>query len=133
MKTIKRGEVWYADLGDGKGCEQRGVRPVLIIQNDIGNEHSPTVIVASITDAKKRYMPTHVHINPSGYIKKHSVVMLEQVRTIDKNRIGNKATTVSKDVMKQVDSKIKISFGITEGNDLIAESNRQDKSLQHHG
>lgn len=109
---VRRGEVWLANLGHNEGCEQRGVRPVLIIQNDIGNMHSPTTIVASITDAKKRYMPTHVTIDPSGYLPKRSVVLLEQLRTIDKIKIIKFVTVLPDKAIEEVNKKLKISLNL---------------------
>lgn len=108
--VVKRGDIFIADLGENEGCEQRGRRPVLIIQNDVGNHYSPTVIVASITDANKRYMPTHVLIDSP--MRKKSVVLLEQIRTIDKCKLMNKAGTISETTMKKVDDKLKVSLGL---------------------
>lgn len=109
---IKRGDIWIAHLGDGVGSEQLGARPVLVIQNDIGNEHSPTVIVAVITDKGKRYMPTHVHVKASEGLNKDSKVLLEQIRTIDKRRLGNKVTTLSDARMLEVNERLKLSIGL---------------------
>lgn len=110
---IKRGEVYYADLSPVIGSEQGGVRPVLIIQNDIGNKYSPTVIVAAITSqlAKAR-IPTHVELSASEYnLPKDSVILLEQVRTIDKRRLKDKIATLDSLKMKKVNVAILISLG----------------------
>lgn len=112
MIKPKRGEVWWAVLGQGEGSEQMGERPVLIIQNDVGNHYSPTVIVASITDIKKRYMPTHVSLRGTDGLKKASAVLLEQLRTIDKSRLINRLGSVGQETMKEVDKAIEISLGL---------------------
>lgn len=107
----KRGEVWIADLGSREGSERGGARPVLIIQNDIGNKFSPTVIVAAITDGKKKNVPTHVAIEDKA-MKKPSAILLEQIRTIDKTKVDRYVCTLPKHVMKDVENKILISLGI---------------------
>lgn len=112
MLKVKRGEIWLADLGQNEGSEQRGERPVLIIQNDVGNEYSPTVIVASLTDATKRWMPTHHHLDTKYGLKKCSVVLLEQIRTIDKSKLFKKVSVLPGAVMADIDHKIKISLGL---------------------
>ena len=99
-------------MGYGKGSEQFGVRPVLIIQNDTGNKFSPTVIVASITDARKRYMPTHIRIKPRQGLQKDSIVLLEQIRTIDKVRITDHMADLSEAEMIRVDEALALSIGI---------------------
>lgn len=109
----KRGEIWIAELGAYNGCEQGGARPVLIIQNDVGNYHSPTVIVASITSGTKKYIPTHVHIKPYGNMYKDSVILLEQIRTIDKMKIVKYVAKLPADVMQEVNTKILMSLGMT--------------------
>jgi len=109
---VKRGQVWIAELGGASGCEQAGARPVLIIQNDVGNYFSPTVIVAALTDAKKRYMPTHVNIKAQLGLYKDSTVLLEQIRTIDKKKVKKFVCTLPTDVMREVDSKILFSLGM---------------------
>lgn len=111
---IKRAEIWTADLGAPNGSEQRGRRPVLIIQNDVGNHHSPTVIVASLTDADKKCMPTHVPITAreSG-LRKDSVVLVEQIRTIDKSLLKDRICRVSADTMVKVNYAIRVSLGLT--------------------
>lgn len=109
---MKRGELWYADFGTGQGSEQSGNRPVLIIQNDVGNEFSPTVIVAAITDREKRYMPTHLIISRRYGLAKDSVIMFEQIRTIDKNRLSNKLGELPVHLMNQAEYMMKISLGL---------------------
>ena len=109
---VKRGDIFYADLSPVVGSEQGGVRPVLIIQNDIGNRHSPTVICAAITSRmNKAKLPTHVEIDASKYqIVKNSVVLLEQVRTIDKQRLKDLVCHLDKELMSKVDEALKVSF-----------------------
>ena len=111
---IKRGDIFYADLRPVIGSEQGGVRPVLIIQNDTGNKHSPTVICAAITSKmNKAKLPTHVEINAERYgIIKDSVILLEQVRTIDKSRLKEKIGTLDDETMEKVKQALKISFNL---------------------
>jgi mRNA interferase MazF len=113
---IKRGDIYYADLSPVVGSEQGGIRPVLIVQNDIGNKYSPTVIIAAITSQiNKGKLPTHVEIGAEDYgLPKDSVILLEQVRTIDKKRLKEKIGYLSPDIMKIVDEAIQISFGLIE-------------------
>ncbi|MDK2992737.1 MAG: mRNA interferase MazF [Clostridiales bacterium] len=113
---IKRGDLFYADLSPVVGSEQGGVRPVLVVQNDIGNKYSPTVIVAAITSQiNKAKLPTHVEINASDYgLPKDSVILLEQIRTIDKKRLREKIGYLSAETMKKVDEALQISFGLIE-------------------
>ena len=109
---IKRGDIYYADLRPVVGSEQGGIRPVLIIQNDIGNKHSPTVICAAITSKmNKAKLPTHIEIDSSEYaIVKDSVILLEQLRTIDKRRLKDKVCHLDKGVQKPSSSRgIKVS------------------------
>ena len=111
--NMKRGEIYRADLDPVIGSEQGGIRPVLIIQNDRGNQYSPTVIVAAITaQMKKTYLPTHVPIQPgeSG-LKKTSVILLEQVRTLEKTRLMKYLGRAEKQVMEQVDRALGVSLG----------------------
>lgn len=112
---VKRGDVFYADLSPVIGSEQGGVRPVLVVQNDIGNKFSPTIICAAITSKiNKAKMPTHVEINATEHeLVKNSVVLLEQVRTIDKRRLKEKICHLDSELMKQVDKALKISFGVS--------------------
>lgn len=111
---VKRGDIYYADLSPVVGSEQGGMRPVLIVQNNVGNHYSPTVIVAAITTKiQKGKMPTHVEVkaNESG-LEKDSVVLLEQVRTIDKQRLRDKVTQLSAQEMELVDEALAISVGL---------------------
>jgi len=113
--NIKRGDIYYADLSPVVGSEQGGVRPVLIVQNDVGNKYSPTVIAAAITSQHgKASLPTHIAIeaNDSG-LQKDSVVLLEQVRTIDKTRLKEKMGSVNMGSMNKINTAISISFGLT--------------------
>lgn len=114
--VIKRGDILYADLSPVIGSEQGGVRPVLVIQNDIGNKYSPTIIVAAITSQiNKAKLPTHVEINAAEYgIIKDSVILLEQIRTIDKKRLKEKVGHLSEEMMKKVDDGLLVSFGLIE-------------------
>ena len=114
--TVKRGEIYYADLSPVVGSEQGGVRPVLIVQNDVGNKYSPTVIAAAITSQiNKAKMPTHIEIGAENYgLNKDSVILLEQIRTIDKQRLREKIGRLSDDLMNGVDRAIGISFGLNE-------------------
>ena len=112
--TIKRGEIYYADLSPVVGSEQGGIRPVLIVQNDIGNKHSPTVIAAAITSQReKAKLPTHISLDAvSCGLAKDSVVLLEQVRTIDKRRLREKMGTLDTPDMTKVNHAIEVSFGL---------------------
>ncbi len=112
MKKVKRGEIYYADLSPIIGSEQDGMRPVLVLQNDMGNKHSPTTIVAAITSRKsKAALPTHVTLM-AEFMKSESIVLLEQIRTIDKTRLGEYIGRIDKDTMGAVDKAIIVSFGI---------------------
>lgn len=113
MTEIKRGEIYYADLSPVVGSEQGGVRPVLIIQNDVGNKYSPTVIVSAITSQLgKAKLPTHIELPAERYnLPKNSVVLLEQIRTLDKRRLREKVTVLSPDKMREVNKAILISLG----------------------
>lgn len=115
-KTFKRGEIYYADLSPVKGSEQGGNRPVLIIQNDLGNHFSPTVIVAAITgQIQKAKLPTHVEISAKQYgLEKNSVILFEQLRTIDKTRLGDKVSCLDDIAMKKANFAINISLGLVE-------------------
>lgn len=115
IMTIKRGDMFYADLSPVVGSEQGGVRPVLIIQNDIGNMHSPTVIAAAITSQRgKNKLPTHIEINSEGNgLKSDSIVLAEQIRTIDKSRLKEKIGHVDDDkVMDRINNALGVSFGL---------------------
>ena len=113
MQEIKRGEIYYADLSPVVGSEQGGIRPVLIIQNNVGNKYSPTVIVSAITSQiNKAKIPTHIELDATVYsLPKDSVILLEQIRTIDKRRLQEKITTLDDNKMKQVNRAILISLG----------------------
>ncbi|MDO5707049.1 MAG: type II toxin-antitoxin system PemK/MazF family toxin [Andreesenia angusta] len=112
---VRRGDLYYADLSPVIGSEQGGVRPVIVIQNDIGNRYSPTIIIAAITSQiNKAKLPTHIEIQAHRYgLTKDSVVLLEQVRTIDKKRLKEKIGRFDDDVMKEIDSALKTSLGIS--------------------
>ena len=109
---IHRGDIYYADLRPVVGSEQGGVRPVLIIQNDIGNKHSPTVICAAITSKmNKAKLPTHIELNAGRYdMVKDSVVLLEQLRTIDKKRLKDKVCHLDEDIMRRVNHGLMVSL-----------------------
>lgn len=111
---VKRGDIFYADLSPVIGSEQGGVRPVLVVQNDVGNKYSPTIIIAAITSQiNKARLPTHIEIiAPDFGLPKDSVVLLEQVRTIDKKRLREKIGRFSEDMMRSVDEALKISLGL---------------------
>ena len=110
--SVKRGDIYYADLSPVVGSEQGGIRPVLIIQNDTGNRHSPTVICAAITSRmNKAKLPTHVELDAEKYrLIKNSVVLLEQVRTIDKKRLKEKVCHLDNEILKKVDRALSISL-----------------------
>ena len=112
--SVRRGEIYYADLSPVVGSEQGGVRTVLIVQNDVGNKYSPTVIAAAITSQKeKSKLPTHIEINAQNCgLAKNSVVLLEQIRTIDKKRLKERMGMLDEDAMYQVNSALSISFGL---------------------
>ena len=118
MVIVKRGDIYYADLSPVVGSEQGGIRPVLIIQNDIGNKYSPTVIAAAITSQiNKAKMPTHIELTAKDYgLSKDSVILLEQIRTIDKARLRDYVGSISHYDMKQIESKLIISLGINKYN-----------------
>ena len=111
---VKRGDVFFADLSPVVGSEQGGTRPVLIIQNDIGNRFSPTVIIAAITaQIQKAKLPTHVEINAKKYgFERDSVILLEQLRTIDKSRLTDRITQLDEELMEKVDIALAISLGL---------------------
>ena len=112
--NIRRGDIYYADLSPVIGSEQGGLRPVLIVQNDVGNKHSPTVIAAAITSKMgKTKLPTHIDIpGADAGLAKDSVVLLEQVRTIDKKRLKEKMGHLDEPTMNSVNSAIQVSFGL---------------------
>ena len=112
--NVKRGDIYYADLSPVVGSEQGGVRPVLIVQNDVGNRHSPTVIAAAITSRReKAKLPTHIELNASQYgLAKDSIVLLEQIRTIDKRRLKEHIGALDITSMDKVNTALSISFGL---------------------
>ncbi len=114
--NIKRGDIYYADLSPVIGSEQGGVRPVLIVQNDVGNKHSPTVIAAAITSKmSKAKLPTHIDIPGIEVgLARDSVILLEQVRTIDKKRLKEKMGHLDSTTMNHVNNAIQVSFGLRE-------------------
>ena len=113
---VKRGEIYYADLSPVVGSEQGGIRPVLIVQNDVGNKYSPTVIAAAITSQiNKAKMPTHIEIDASEYgLSKDSVILLEQIRTIDKRRLKEKIGVIDLELMNKVNEALYVSFGLVD-------------------
>ena len=112
--NVKRGEIYYADLSPVVGSEQGGIRPVLIVQNDVGNRYSPTVIAAAITSQRdKTKLPTHISVEASDCgLAKDSIVLLEQVRTIDKQRLKEKMGSLDIASMGMVDKALSVSFGL---------------------
>lgn len=112
--TVKRGDIYYADLSPVIGSEQGGVRPVLIVQNDVGNRYSPTVIAAAITSQQeKTSLPTHIKINAEACgLSRDSIILLEQVRTIDKTRLKEKMGSLDVNNMDMVDRALSVSFGL---------------------
>ncbi len=116
MQTVSRGDIFYANLNPVIGSEQGGVRPVLILQNDIGNKYSPTTIVAAITSKiKKAKLPTHVELDSSNFdLEKDSVILLEQVRTIDKRRLKEKIARLDEETRREIDQALQISLGLVE-------------------
>ena len=111
---MKRGDIYYADISPVVGSEQGGIRPVLVIQNDIGNKYSPTVIAAAITSQiNKAKMPTHIELAAKDYgLNKDSVILLEQIRTIDKRRLREKIGRIDDGLMASVNNALSISFGL---------------------
>lgn len=114
MSIVKRGDIFYADLSPVVGSEQGGMRPVLIVQNDTGNKHSPTVIAAAITSQTgKARLPTHIELNTQSVgLSRDSVILLEQVRTIDKSRLRERMGKLDDTTMTKVDNAIAVSFGL---------------------
>lgn len=112
--SVRRGDIFYADLSPVVGSEQGGTRPVLIVQNNMGNKHSPTVIAAAITSQmNKARLPTHIElVGPTVGLTKNSVVLLEQVRTIDKKRLREHMGHLDEEMMNRVDDAIAVSFGL---------------------
>lgn len=112
--NIKRGDIYYADLSPVVGSEQGGLRPVLIVQNDVGNRYSPTVIAAAITSQMtKTHLPTHIDIYAESFgLSRDSVILLEQIRTIDKRRLREKMGHIDDGMMQKVNDAISVSFGL---------------------
>ena len=112
--TVKRGDIYYADLSPVIGSEQGGIRPVLIVQNDVGNKFSPTVIAAAITSQRdKTNLPTHIKVDADGCgLSKDSIVLLEQIRTIDKQRLKEKMGSLDVSSMNAIDKALSVSFGL---------------------
>ena len=118
---INRGDIYYADLSPVIGSEQGGLRPVLIVQNDVGNRYSPTVIAAAITSRiSKTKLPTHIDLSGfEGGLSKDSVVLLEQIRTLDKKRLKEKMGHLDEETMRSVNTAIEVSFGLGGGGGAI--------------
>ncbi|HHX01656.1 MAG TPA: type II toxin-antitoxin system PemK/MazF family toxin [Firmicutes bacterium] len=116
QQTIRRGDIFYANLNPVIGSEQGGVRPVLILQNNIGNKYSPTTIIAAITSKiKKAKLPTHVELSAAEFnLDKDSVILLEQLRTIDKRRLKEKIAHLDEEIMSEIDRAIMISLGLVD-------------------
>ena len=114
MSIVKRGDIFYADLSPVVGSEQGGMRPVLIVQNDTGNKHSPTVIAAAITSQTgKARLPPHIELNAQSVgLTRDSVILLEQIRTIDKSRLRERMGKLDDNTMTKVDNAIAVSFGL---------------------
>ena len=111
--VVHRGDIYYADLSPVVGSEQGGLRPVLIVQNDIGNKHSPTVIAAAITSKQDTAkLPTHITVSTGCGLSRDSVVLLEQIRTLDKRRLREKMGTLDKSSMTAVDTALSLSMGL---------------------
>lgn len=110
---VKRGDIFYANLGPVVGSEQDGIRPVLIVQNDKGNKYSPTIIALAITSKVKNPLPTHIKINGEKYgLEKDSIILAEQIRTLDKSRLKEKIGTLDYLTMQKVKEALKVSFSI---------------------
>lgn len=114
MPLIRRGDIYYADLSPVVGSEQGGIRPVLIVQNDVGNRHSPTVIAAAITSRiNKNRLPTHIEVDARSYgLARDSIILLEQIRTLDKRRLKERMGHLDREAMDRVNRAISISFGL---------------------
>ena len=112
--SIKRGDIYYADLSPVVGSEQGGIRPVLIVQNNVGNRYSPTVIAAAITSqVNKAKMPTHISVGTPNYgLTKDSIILTEQIRTLDKRRLREKMGSLDETAMRHVDEALAVSFGL---------------------
>lgn len=113
--NVKRGELYYADLSPVVGSEQGGIRPVLVVQNDVGNKYSPTIIAAAVTSKlNKAKLPTHIEIPCAYGLQKDSVILLEQIRTLDKRRLKERIGELPKDTMQRVNQAILISLGFAD-------------------
>lgn len=113
MRTIKRGDIYYADLNPAVGSEQGGIRPVLVVQNDVGNCYSPTIIIDVLTSKSKKKLPTHISIHSGeGNIAMDSTVLLEQLRTIDKFRLQKYVGSISGETMDRIDRAMLVSLGL---------------------
>lgn len=113
MYSTQRGDIYYADLNPVKGLEQGGdIRPVLIIQNDIGNQFSPTLVIAAITNRKKSNLPTHVTVKGKNCLKENSIILLEQIRTIDRIRLREYIGCLDSYYMRKVDRALAVSIGL---------------------
>ena len=110
-RAIRKGEIYYADLSGTFGSEQGGMRPVLIIQNDVGNKYAPTTIIVPITSRNKADLPTHMHIGSECGLIRDSIVLFEQIRTIDKRRIGDYIGALTPDLMEKAREKLNVSLG----------------------
>ena len=115
-RTVKRGDIYYADLNPVVGSEQGGIRPVLIISNDIGNRHSSTVIAAAITSRvqTKMMLPTHVSVNEGECLNRDSIILLEQIRTIDKKRLREFVGVLNQGAFSEIDRALAVSVGIAQ-------------------
>ncbi|MBE6896897.1 MAG: type II toxin-antitoxin system PemK/MazF family toxin [Ruminococcaceae bacterium] len=124
MSSIKRGDIYYADLSPVVGSEQGGIRPVLIVQNDIGNRHSPTVIAAAITSKlNKSHLPTHIEVDAREYgLAKDSIILLEQIRTIDKQRLKERMGHLNENKMSDVNKALFVSFGLNDEVNSVEEN-----------
>lgn len=116
QNPVKRGDIYYADLSPVVGSEQGGMRPVLIVQNDTGNRHSPTVIAAAITSqTEKARLPTHIELSARSYgLSRDSVILLEQIRTLDKSRLRERMGQLDAPTMDRVNNAIAVSFGLAQ-------------------
>lgn len=124
MINIKRGDIYYADLSPVIGSEQGGIRPVLIIQNDVGNKYSPTVIAAAITSKlNKSRLPTHIEVDAREYgLAKDSIILLEQIRTLDKQRLKERMGHLNENKMTDVNKALFVSFGLEEEKQMIEDN-----------
>ena len=129
-RTIHRGEIYYADLNPVVGSEQGGIRPVLILQNEVGNWFSPTVIVAAMTArGGKAHLPTHVPVGTDSGLRRPSLVLAEQVRTIDKSRLLERVGSLSPEEQKQVDRALRISFALSPQREEEPEWTQEESSI----